>query len=116
MNNRRHRDEKLLAELFHDDWSNGPAAKFARRAAAHARARRRIRSAAAVAGAAGAVLILALVFTHRPTPSPVVALKPNPPAGYEIISDAELLAQLHDRPLLVLEKQNGTKEFVLLSP
>lgn len=68
----------------------------------------------AAAGAAGLALVFVFGLSHRPSSPSAVVQKPNPPPAYEVISDAELLAQLHDRPLLVLEKQNGAKEFVLL--
>ena len=35
--------------------------------------------------------------------------------SYEIISDEELLAQLRDRPILVVRKENGSREIVLLA-
>ena len=114
MNSSPDQNEKLLAELFHDDWSGGTAADFARRAAAHARGRRRLRSLAATGATAALALLFAFALTRRPTPARVVAPPAKPVAAYEIISDTELLAQLHDQPLLVVQKQNGAKEFVLL--
>jgi hypothetical protein len=38
------------------------------------------------------------------------------PAGYEIISDDELIADLHDRPLLVLGTKATGRKIVLLQP
>lgn len=118
MNKKREQREKLLAETFHDDWVEGPAATFALQAAALARRRRRMRHAVVASGIAASVAI-ALLFSlhHRPAP----ASAPLTPAqvavsapAYEIISDEELIAQLRDQPLLVLNKKDGGREFVLL--
>ena len=65
--------------------------------------------------AVGAVLLV----LRKPAPiAPPVAMTGSvptaAPAGYEIISDEELIATLRDRPLLVLPQENGTKKIVLL--
>ncbi len=123
MSDRNDEHDKLLAGTFHDDWASGSAAEFARAAAAHARRRQRTRRAL-LSGGTG-VLLLAMVFlTLRPAPpapstlatsaAPVAPL-PIAARGYEIISDEELMTQLRDRPLLVMQKQNGAREFVLLA-
>lgn len=115
MNDPRPREEQLLAELFHDDWADGPAAAFARHAAALARTRRRLRSVAALGAAVGGVLLVAaFVFTRHRAAAPLVTSRSAPPPAYDIISDRELLARLHDRPILILPKQNGVEKFVLL--
>jgi len=113
MNNPREQTDKLLAELFHEDWSNGPAADFARGAAAHAR-RRRLRSITAAGVTTGLAAILAFILMHQPRPPHLVGSAVRPIAAYEILSDAELLTQLRDRPLLIVQRENGTNEFVLL--
>ena len=112
----KHRDDRarLLAETFHDDWAGGPAAEFARRAARHARRRRRLRRGLAASGSVAVALMLgALVHSRRELPAKSAFLVAPTPA-YEIISDEELLAELHDRPLLVLPRENGSRDFVLL--
>jgi hypothetical protein len=118
MNDRNDKDAKLLAGAFHDDWADGPAAAFARAAAASARRRRaahRTLRGATVAAALGAVAFVAL--RQPPAPAPLRTVTSPPVArSYEIISDDELLAQLRDRPLLMVKKENGEKEFVLLAP
>ncbi len=115
MNDRRdHDDARLIAGAFHGDWANGPAAEFARAAAAHARRRRAVRRT--LAGLGTATVLAAAFFVSR-------QLRPTMPAtpaiatakvAYEIISDDELIAQLHDRPLLVVKKDSGAKEIHLL--
>jgi hypothetical protein len=52
MNKPTRKDERLVAEAFHENWDSGVPAQFARAAAAHARGRRRARHAAVVAAAA----------------------------------------------------------------
>lgn len=37
-----------------------------------------------------------------------------PNRGYEVLSDDELLAQVRDRPLLALRKENGTRHIIVL--
>ncbi len=115
MTEKSDRKTKLLAEVFHDDWSEGPAAGFARQAALQARRRRQFRSWLMTAGAA-TVLTFAMVlsFHSRPAPMASVPFALNSHRAYEIISDDDLLAQLHDRPLLAIQRENGTREFVLL--
>jgi len=113
MNDKGNQRTKLIAELFHGEWSDGTAAEYARKAASHARTRRARRRTVwtTVAGMAAAGLFL---WTH-PTEKRSV---PRPPApktlAYEVISDDELLADLHDRPLLVIRKENGDRQFVML--
>lgn len=107
------RRTKLLAELFHEDWANGPVSDLARVAAAHARRRRRIRRSLVIAGSTAAFAIAGTLAYFRPTPVKPAALAKSSPA-YEIISDEELLTLLHDRPLLVIPEQDGTRRFVVL--
>ena len=98
---------RLLAGLQHGDWSTGPAAAFARAAAAHARRRRFVERASAVVcgiAAAGA----AIAFFSPDSASDQIAenitpVRTSTAKGYEIISDVELLALVSDRPLLVVQ-------------
>lgn len=107
--------EKLLAELFQGDWAEGPAGGFARAAAAHARRRRRLRRGLTGAGAVAAVASL-LVFgsIRRGGPGAEPLSHSARTATYDVISDEELLTRMHDRPVLVLPQQDGTKKIVLL--
>ena len=117
MNKKHEQSEKLLAETFHDDWAEGSAATFALQAAALARRRRRFRHAVVASSVVASMAAALLVSLHRrpvPAPAPMAPLSAAPAPAYEIISDEELLAQLRDRPLLVLNKQDGGREFVLL--
>ncbi|HUR60518.1 MAG TPA: hypothetical protein VM029_22550 [Opitutaceae bacterium] len=117
MNNRDDKNAKLLAETFHDDWTAGPASGFARAAAAHARRRRNVRRTVSAATAAAALAAIALLTRHEvapparnvaPAPAPIVAI------AYEILSDDELLARVHNQPLLVVKKLDGTREITVL--
>ncbi len=114
MNEPRDRRAKLVAELFHENWAGGPVSDFARIAAAHARRRRRLRQSLVAASAVtGFAALIAVALFHRPPVAPI-AVPPRAAPAYEIISDDELLAHLRDRPLLVLRKENGGREFVVL--
>jgi hypothetical protein len=101
---------QLLADTLRDEWSSGPMSDFARRAAAHAR-RRRVQRRVVVIASAAALLVLAIV---RNAPSSVPAPQATAASSYEIISDAEFMAVLQDRPLLVLPNQNGSSKLVVL--
>jgi hypothetical protein len=114
MNNRPDRDSKLLTGAFHDDWADGPAAGFARVAAAHVRRRRALRRTVVVASAAAAAFVATFVARQSPRAPALSRITPAPKAVYEIISDDELIAQLRDRPLLVVRKPDGTKEIRLI--
>lgn len=120
MNKRRDDRARLLADVMHDEWTVGPAAEFARTAAAHVRHRRARRRAAvslALAAAAAAMVLVPSLTQHPPlAPSPARSHAPVKPEahGYEIISDAELLQQLHDRSLILVDQPNGRRELVLL--
>lgn len=114
-----HRDEaRLIADVFHDDWDGGAPAQFARAAAAHARKRTRARRALIAGAASAAVLAAAVVaFVPRtPPPAPIAQSSPQPkiPRGYDIASDAELLAALSDRPVVMVKRRDGTNEFLLI--
>ena len=119
MNDKNDPHARLVAETFHDDWSEGPASEFALRAAAHARTRRTLRRAAATGGALLAIANGIFFATRHPlaTPSLVATVMSTakPTLGYEIISDDELVALLRDRPLLILPQERGDRRFVLLA-
>jgi len=107
---------RLLADVFHDDWAEGPAADFARQASRLARRRRKLHATGLSAGAA-LVVAMAIFLSFNQRSAPSVNSAPIAPAaerGYEIISDDELLAQLHDRSLMVIGKGNDGKRFVFL--
>jgi hypothetical protein len=116
MNKKREQNEKLLAETFAEDWSEGPTAAFAREAAILARRRLRARRTLVATSAAAGIAAALLISIHRPAPSspsaPVVARKATP--AYEVIGDDELLARMHDRPLLILPGENGAKKIIVL--
>ena len=107
---------KLLADTVHGDWAGGRVADFSRQAAAHARRCRRLRRGLQAVGAtACAAIALAVFYPRQPLPFHFSAKIPEQKKpAYEIISDEELLAGLRDRPLLMLKKENGAREFVLL--
>ena len=109
--------EKLLAETFHADWTDGPAGGFARRAAAHARGRRLRRRALVGTVALAAALALAVLprlMTVSPT-SESAEIATSGAQDYEIISNAELLAQMRGRPVLSIHNADGSHDLVLLS-
>lgn len=121
MNKSTRKDERLLAETFHENWESGAPAQFARAAAAHARRRRRTRQVLASAGIVTALALAIFVARERARPPAVAFAAPAAGTsaaqrGYEIISDDELLAQLHDLPVLAVQKANGTREVVVLEP
>ncbi len=94
---------RLIADLFHDDWAEGPAAAAALRAAGCARRRRaRQRLLVTVGSVAGMAAVLLLTLVHPGSrPARVHAASPTAPASaYQVISDDELLADVSDRPLL----------------
>ena len=119
MNDPRSEHTKLVTAAFHGDWVDGDAAMFARKAAAHARGRVLRRRLVATA-AATATLVLWGVLTTRhavvvptaPAISPRVASSPAV-HRYQIITDAELLDELRDRPVLALKTESGAREFVV---
>jgi hypothetical protein len=117
MSKRNERDARLLADTFHEGWDEGQPAKFALIAAAHARRRRATRRALTGVYAVLAVGSL-LYFSARPDREPPVEPSTTgmttPVRSYEIISDEQLLAQVHDRPLMVVMKSDGKKEIVVL--
>jgi hypothetical protein len=117
MNNRDDKNAKLLAETFHDDWSVGPAAGFARAAAAHARRRRNVRRTVSTLTAASALVAIALL-TREQIPAhsetAVHATPPVPARAYEIMSDDELLALVRKQSLLSVTRPDGTREIVVL--
>ena len=118
MNDQNNRHAKLIADTFHADWETGRPAAFAREAAAVARRRHRVRRSLRAAGTAAVIAVAAFVLLRRPSPHPpAFAGSAKPVAasrGYEILSDDELLAQVHDQPLLVLKKENGTRQIIVI--
>jgi hypothetical protein len=112
--------EQLLAETFHGDWSSGPVSLFASRAAAAARRRRSIKSLALGSGTTLLVLAAVFVTAHRTPPvthNTRIAVRPVPAPAYETISDAQLLALVNDRPLLLIQNDSDSaRTIVALDP
>ena len=109
---------RLLAETFHDDWATGPARAMALRAAAQVRRGRLIRRTA-LAGSSAVVALAWLVLASRPRSTPTVdapvAVAPAA-AAFEIITDAQLYAELRDRSVLILPQEKNGPRIVLLGP
>jgi len=98
--------EQLLADIF------GDGAKFALQAAALNRRRRMVRRGALL-GCGATVLVASVCVAHRPaefTKPPPVAMR----TGVEIMSDAELLAQLNNKPVMILKDSHGISGVVFL--
>lgn len=120
MNNGPDQNDRMIAEAFHGEWSEGASAKFALAAARAARRRMvRRRSVVGAAAALGMAAALAFAFRHlrleSNAPEVLEAFHSAEPArAYEIISDQELLAELKDRPLLAVQNRDGGTEFLLL--
>jgi hypothetical protein len=115
---------RLVADTFQEDWSQGSYRRFAADAARVAR-RRRITRFLPAAAAAAIVLVLSLSLPPRadrgrwPRTPQVVAVPPSPAAhpapGYEIVSDAELIAETSGVSLLILPTEREGHRIVLLS-
>lgn len=119
--------DRLLADAYYENWTAGPARALAAHAAHTVRQRRTIRQFTATAAT---VALLAsgawwLSFSPerlapssaRPVSSPrsVSSAQPEtPPRGYEIISDAELMAYLRDQPAMILTGADGQKKVIWL--
>ena len=110
--------ENLLAEIVHDHWATGPAADYARTAAAYARRRHRTKQlvvGATIAASMAVVLVFSVRHRLGPRSQSHAGTAVAPPnRGYEIISDAELLTELRDRSVLLVDRPNGRRELVLL--
>ena len=106
--------DRLLADLY-AQWEHGPVAGAARMAARTLRRRRRTRRA--IVGAA-AVVVIALFWTNffaGRLPAPGMDRVATATA-LEIISDAELLTLLRDRPILAIRDRGGIAAIVWLDP
>jgi hypothetical protein len=115
MKNRDSCETELLVDLFHEGWQSGAAAGYARSAAARIRRRRFVQKSlvAATMLLASAVLWTS-VISHQPIVQRNAAGGSESGKGYEVISTAELLREVRDRPLLVLN-DGDRQEVVLLS-
>lgn len=76
------RRARLMAETLHENWTDGPPAEFARRAAAHARRRRTARKAAlTITGTLALAALVAIFsdqrFTLSTSPTPIVSTVPT---------------------------------------
>jgi hypothetical protein len=119
MNDKHDQHAKLIADTFHADWETGRPADFAREAAAMARRRNHVRRSLRAAGTAAVIAVAAVVLLRRPAMPPPTLVEPAKSVaasrGYEILSDDELLAQVHDQPLLIMKRADGSKQIVVLA-
>ena len=100
-------------QLLTDMLTNGEGDGFALAAAALVRRRQAVKQLGLGAGTVAAAFAVWFA-THSPKPifRPVLPALP----AYEIISDAELLAQLKDQPVLVLKDQGRITGVLFLDP
>jgi len=98
-------------QLLTDTLTHGEGERFALAAAARARRRQAVKQFGLGAGTLAAALAVWLA-TQAPQPVARPALAATP--AYEIISDAELLAQLKDQPVLVIKDQERITSVVFL--
>ncbi|HLP10190.1 MAG TPA: hypothetical protein VK178_18655 [Opitutaceae bacterium] len=106
-----HELDRLVAELFHEDWAAGPLAASARESARRVRRRRRVRSGALGVGAAAALAVglwwLRPAAGGRLAPEFAAAPRPVATSPCEIISDAQLEAALRGRRVLLTRDASG---------
>jgi hypothetical protein len=112
MKNDPERKERLLADVFAQDWNDGPAAELVRTAAAAVRRRRR-RPALIALGVASFALAIGVLSPLR-KPGRGTNLPEQRPA-YELASDEELLAHLKVQPTLLIKHADGTAELRFLN-
>ena len=100
-------------QLLTDALTNGEGKTFALAAAACARRRQAAKQLGLGAGTVAAALA---VWFAMHSPKPIVRPPPAALPAYEIISDADLLAQLKDQPVLVLKDQGRITGVLFLDP
>ena len=101
--------DDLLAKTLGD----GDGANFARRAAAHTRRRRAV-TKVGLAGVTATAFVVTVLGFLRPSPESPVSVKAAQPS-VEIISDAELLAELKNESVLVLKNGEDISGIVFLA-
>jgi hypothetical protein len=112
MNEKNRSRERLLADVFHDNWSHGSAASFATAAAAQVRRRRRASLiATAVSTTAALVAVSVLIFRTPPPSNPA----PQDLVPYEVISDAQLLELLRDDSVILATNASGKPHILWLN-
>jgi hypothetical protein len=120
MNKGTDQQTRLPTGTLPDDWASGPAAPFARAAAATARRHRRTRALLSAAGATALIAVASFVGIrshHLATPiSEERQLVARAQPAYEIISDEELLTQLPELAMLIESDGRGGKRYTLLQP
>lgn len=103
---------KLVAQTFHDDWETGDPLRYARDAAKYARHRHTIRKLVVVASCL--LLLAGTLITIEPIGPRAGRQIGGAASNYTVVSDAELLAQVHDRPLLALRNGEQVSKLIVL--
>lgn len=106
---------RLIDDTLNEGWESGPAAEFARRAAAQVRRRRSLQRTLLGGGALAGGILAVVLANHRPASiNPGIQVAHATP-GYEIISEEQLLAAWGDRPVLILPAESLERRLVLLN-
>ena len=116
MSNRETDEARLLADIFSSEWETGIPRLHAQGAASYARRRRVTRVAVALTLPIALALTFLIGTAHlrEQRRAALSRLPASPGRSYELLSDADVLAQVHDRPLLALRDGEQIREIVVL--
>ncbi|HTZ20833.1 MAG TPA: hypothetical protein VMC06_08120 [Opitutaceae bacterium] len=103
--------DRLLADVYREDWTSGPASALATHAARTVRRQRAVRQWVATVSV---VALLASGAWWSAIPPHPAARRAASTHGCETIPDAELMSCLQDRSAIVFPDANGRPQVVWL--